>query len=478
MPHANARTKVLLVELNEIIWNLIDPLIAQGKLPTFALLERGGARAAPMSVDLPPQLDPWVTWTTVYTGQRQADHNVYFLEQPPETIRAKRIWELCHEQGLRVGVYGSLCSWPPREINGFYVPDTFAQDAATYPASLRPIQELNLTYARSIRLPSDHDGWLFKARLGAQIGALGLRPKTMARIARQLAEEQVNSGRRWKRVALQPIVNADFFAALYRSCRPDFATFHTNHVAHYMHTYWKAMDPERFAQPTSEGERRQYGGAIEHGYRTADELLQRMLRLMDAETTLVVASSMGQRPYTSELRGGKPISQLRSLDRLLEILGVQDRVRALSAMSDQFNLYANSGQTRAELETKLAAAYVDRPGSPLFHLIKLGECVSVSLNSHDRVCEASRIRFPHEAEGRTHRYGDLVYKTRLVKSGCHDPQGMMILYGTGIRAGAHVAECDNLDIAPTLLALMGIEAPREMKGRVLTEAFTGSSVTP
>src|SRR5215831_2181916 len=98
------RRKVLLVELNEVTWDLIDPLIEQGKLPTFARLKRDGVWAAPMSVDMPPHLDPWITWTTVYTGRAQEDHNVYFHEQPAETIRAERVWELCARRGLRVGV--------------------------------------------------------------------------------------------------------------------------------------------------------------------------------------------------------------------------------------------------------------------------------------------------------------------------------------------------------------------------------------
>ena len=55
------RRKVLLVELNEITWTLIKPLLDQGKLPTFARLMREGTSAAPVSVDLPPQLDPWIT---------------------------------------------------------------------------------------------------------------------------------------------------------------------------------------------------------------------------------------------------------------------------------------------------------------------------------------------------------------------------------------------------------------------------------
>jgi hypothetical protein len=38
----STRRKLLLVELNEITWDLIDPLIDEGKLPTFQLLKRGG----------------------------------------------------------------------------------------------------------------------------------------------------------------------------------------------------------------------------------------------------------------------------------------------------------------------------------------------------------------------------------------------------------------------------------------------------
>ncbi|HKR02818.1 MAG TPA: alkaline phosphatase family protein [Pyrinomonadaceae bacterium] len=466
-----ARKKVLLVEINEVTWNLIDPLIEQGKLPTFARLKREGAWAAPLSVDLPPQLDPWITWTTLYTGRPQAEHNVFFLQQPPETIRARRIWEICHEAGLKVGVYGSLCSWPPQKVRGFYVPDTFAPDTTTHPQSLEPIQKLNLTYTRSVRLPSDSDGVMFKAKLGAKLLKLGLSAGTMTRIARQLARERRQPELRWQRVALQPIANFDFFQNLYRRHRPEFASFHTNHVAHYMHTYWKAMQPEVFPQETGPEERSNYGGAIEHGYRTADELLSRMMKLLDDETVMVVASSMGQKPFITPLKKGKRIGQLRSLDHLVDILGAKGRVRALSTMSDQFNLYPDSPATKDFVLGCLRSAYVDSPARPMFYVDTVEDSITVTLNHYDETSEESRCIFPHRETENSYRFEDLVYGTGMVKSGCHDPVGVLMLYGPGVKGGAHLGECTNLDLAPTMLNLLGLPAPAEMTGRVLDEAF-------
>ncbi len=50
--------------------------------------------------------------------------------------------------------------------------------------------------------------------------------------------------------------------------------------------------------------------------------------------------------------------------------------------------------------------------------------------------------------------------------------------GAGIRRGAELQECTNLDFAPTILHLLGLPIPSHMKGRVLEEAFEGpTSVT-
>jgi hypothetical protein len=462
--------KVLLVELNEITWTLIDPMIAAGRLPTFAQLKQEGAWGSPLSVDLPPQLDPWITWTTVYTGRRQTEHNVYFLQQPPESIKAKRIWEICASHDLGVGVYGSLCSWPPRPVKGFYVPDTFSPDAATYPETLRSIQEMNLTYTRATRLAAERDGLSFKLRLGAQLARLGLSLRTMWRVARQLVRERGNTKQQWRRVALQPQLNFDFFKRLYRKHRPDFASFHSNHVAHYQHTYWKAMQPELFPQPSSPEEQSIYGEAIAHGYVVADELLGRILRLLERDTLLIVASSMGQQPYLSSLKDGKPVRQIRSLDKLMELISAPG-VGTLPTMSDQFNVYPQSEAAKEQILNGLRRAYVDRPERPLFYIDTVADGITATLRPYDQLTEDSVCYFPHNGNSRSVRYEDLIYHTGQIKSGCHHPRGVLMIYGEGVRRGYELPECNNLDLAPTMMALLGLPEADSCEGRVLREAF-------
>ncbi len=66
---ATPARKVVLVELNEITWRIVEPLLKEGALPGLAELIRNGAKATPVAPENPPDLDPWISWMTVYTGR-------------------------------------------------------------------------------------------------------------------------------------------------------------------------------------------------------------------------------------------------------------------------------------------------------------------------------------------------------------------------------------------------------------------------
>jgi arylsulfatase A-like enzyme len=65
-------------------------------------------------------------------------------------------------------------------------------------------------------------------------------------------------------------------------------------------------------------------------------------------------------------------------------------------------------------------------------------------------------------------------KDSTPKQGYHDQTGMLMMAGPGIRVGANADACTTLDLAPTLLTILGIPVPSHMKGRVLDELLEPS----
>ena len=58
----------------------------------------------------------------------------------------------------------------------------------------------------------------------------------------------------------------------------------------------------------------------------------------------------------------------------------------------------------------------------------------------------------------------------------YDVHNVLIAAGPDLRSGITAGlPSSNADLAPTFLALLGLEAPETMTGRVLTEAWTGRS---
>ena len=352
-----SRRKVILLELNEINWPVVDKLISQhgpDYLPNFRRLRERGSWATQVAVERPPYLDPWITWVTLHTGVPREVHGASVLEQDAVTITAKRTWDYAAEAGCSVGVFGSNSAYPPKPVRGFMIPGPFAPGDETYPETLQPVQALNRRYTQVHNKTTRALGPAQLARTALSLVGLGLRPQTLAAAALQLARERVAPKSRWKRVSLQPLVNWDFFSRLYRTHRPDFATWHSNHAAHYMHHYWRAWDDSQFLVRSSEEERANYSDAVPFGYRLCDELIGRFMRLMDANTVLVIASSMGQQPYvTDRYAAGKIVVRFQDAQRILDILGSEGVTELVPTMIPQWNLRVADPALRARLKARI-----------------------------------------------------------------------------------------------------------------------------
>jgi len=60
---------------------------------------------------------------------------------------------------------------------------------------------------------------------------------------------------------------------------------------------------------------------------------------------------------------------------------------------------------------------------------------------------------------------------RRVSERYHNEQAALFLYGRGVRPGVEIDGASILDVAPTLLTLLGLPAARDMPGRVLAQAL-------
>jgi predicted AlkP superfamily phosphohydrolase/phosphomutase len=137
----------LVVGLDGATFDAIDPLLAEGKLPNIGRVIRAGSRATLMSSA--PPLSP-IAWTSITTGANPGKHGIYdFAHRSsggydfvPYTARDKRlpaVWEILSEAGRRVCVVNVPLTYPPDKVNGVMLsgfPTPRNAEDWTYPLSL------------------------------------------------------------------------------------------------------------------------------------------------------------------------------------------------------------------------------------------------------------------------------------------------------------------------------------------------------
>jgi hypothetical protein len=252
-------------------------------------------------------------------------------------------------------------------------------------------------------------------------------------------------------------------------------------VAHYQHRFFRALYPDRFPDPTEASEVAQFGDAIRYGYLVTDRLLGRLLKLCDRQGDLVlcVASSMGQKAYVpSKYDKVAPLTcRVRSIERLIDILGLRGRCEYFSTMAPQWNVRITDDALRSRVKEDLLSARYQPVGKTMYSLIEVQGSLVLTPISHHGVGAGCQCNFPTLPGSPVYPFGELVVQaddTR--KSGCHDPVGLLAFYGTPVRPGPF-ADMNNLDVAPTLLTLMGLPVPPYMTGRVAAEAFRSGAST-
>lgn len=467
------KQKLILLELNEVPWRVIDDFCA--RRPGSAL-----ARRLPRCWQFETfaedrgHLSPWVTWPSVHRGVDDSRHTIAgFGQELAEIDRAyPPIWKLLAAHGVRTGVCGSLHSFQNLADTAaadhpyaFFLPDTFAAGSECFPRKLSVFQEFNLAMVQlSARNVSQRVRWSPALRLLGAAPGLGLKASTLVDVGLQLAAERLRPVRRVRRRTYQALLAFDVFLRQLRDTQPDFATFFTNHVASSMHRYWAARFPGDYpAFGLGADWVATYRDEIDFAMCKLDRCFARLAAFVERrpEYALWVATSMGQaatsaQPLETEL-------QLDDMARFTAALGLPSGVwRRQRAMLPQANVRVDSGWAEA---FRAALAEVAIQGQPLDVQHRPGNLFILRFG-HVNLREAPGCATLRGQPVALAELGlvNLRVEDRAGVTAYHIPQGSLLIYDPR-RAPPHGVrpQVSTLDLAPAILQRFGLAVPAYMR---------------
>lgn len=456
--------KVVVIGLDGASWNVIEPLLAEGKLPNLKRLMDGGAFGSLESCC--DTLSPSV-WTTIVTGRDRVDHGIYdFTMTDPHSGRmvkvnnthrqVKALWEILNGFGMRMGLVNLFTAYPFDKFDGFAYD---IERGEAYPELLLPPNEIvraeepdpQLTFAMSSRLVK----------------------------------------KEW-----------DLFFVYDRA------------IDAAQHRTWQYYEPEKFNRNKwliDDAGIAAHGRDIPNTYEEVDRRLGEFLADLGDDVAVVVVSDHG-----GQANADKKSWYLLATNRILADAGLmrldpgmlplpdasplyvmEGEKPALGNMWDRSVAYAVDGaaaRTSLALSEQVAdrevgAALVERMRSlrvgganlPLFTELELtrqsdnqgaapvwiikGKQADL-LNQID----ADLHTLPIGPDGQGKPLAEYVVQTPA--AGVHAPSGIIILSGPMFKDNLKLDEASVYDVTPTLLSVLGLSAAEDMPGQVLTEAFT------
>lgn len=512
-------TKVFVLGLDGATWDILGPLAEAGALPNLARLRQKGASGTLRSIF--PPLSP-VAWTGVMTGKNPGKHGVFeFLEfehnplggrvNTSRSIRSELLWEVAGRFGKRTIAGAVPMSYPPRPApDGFFLGDFLsppqAKDFSTDPALFA---ELESALGEPYR-PWDtsvHDG--------------GNEPQALASLTDFLdhhlrAVRFLMDARPWDLFIYDLMatdrIQHELWHAWDSSHRlakgRDLAKVREGFIA-----FWSKLDAgigdieAALPEDATLILMSDHGfGPVEHFVNFNVWLLEKgFIQLIDTpyvkqkhwcyrrgvtpEWIYNIMARFGQAKHRVSRFGG---SQDNALDRLAESVFLSRR-------------HIDWSKTKAYAQGNFGQIFLNRQGRqpngcvaeadvrPILDDLKaeLAELTHPETGAPlvERVYEADELYngpMSHLAPDLTVVLGDWRYRTiglhdftthKVISpafgpTGDHRMEGVFVATGPGIQPGAMLDDSATLlDIAPTVLHLLGVPSPDDLDGRSLTEVL-------
>jgi len=491
--------RILIVGLDGATFDVLDPLMEDGRMPNLRRLVETGTAGILESTK--PPITP-AAWTTFMTGKGPGRHGIVDFEKydvatntlafnSTYEIREKTIWEILSEKGFKVGSINLPMTYPPRRVNGFMIsgfetPSTEVE--FTYPGPLK--QEI-LQRWPTYSYRTDWQRHLF--------GGNALFQRNLDYITGSFSQGREIA------TYCGDTYGWDVLMVLYKL------------VDNLQHKTWKYLDPAHKGRYPRRA--RMIAGCFEALDREIGVLADYARR---HDAIVLVMSDHGHGSLDGKaqpnallkqwgylaIKSGAAQARLRA-QRIAERMLGHKRWRFAANQGIEHDLVLDWSRTQAcvmhagmygflyislkgrqpngvvdpadyerlrdELRARFLGVTARHPDGYGIHVFpevhRTEELYNCKRDEQPWLPDLLLVPHPGLAVVRKVRGGAAVRWSAVSRrEGTHRVEGILIANGPGVRQGHHV-HAQLADIAPTLLASLGLRVPADMEGRALAELF-------
>lgn len=464
--NSSAKNKVFLYGIDGATWDVINPLLKDGKLPNLKRIINTGVRGVLKSID--PPVSPMV-WTSISTGKIPDKHGVKDFYVTSKSVKTKRIWNILQENGWRVGLMDYLVTWPPERVNGFCIPSHFAHGVETYPENLSWINKLLIESKReeylSIKKSANYISKFLKYGVSSKTILNSSFFKLKNKLLRLSFYDYFYPVRK-----IKIDIRTDILKNLYKRFQVDFLAYITNLVDAASHNYWRFYQPEKFKDnKIDKNLLKKYGSIIVDSYIQADRTLRKILKIYNEKPIIIIVSDHGFQANTDK---NSQVSLTMKPKNIAKVLKLGDNYRYFNiGGSTIFRTTDENKESEEKLRKEILKFRIHNSSTLVF---KLNESklynVIVTLNKDIDFSDGTdfKIKAP---DGNIYKLKDFVRSSGKSISGTHHPDGIIILNGPVFKNGTQISNASVLDITPTILYSINLPIAKDFDGKVLLNAF-------
>jgi predicted AlkP superfamily phosphohydrolase/phosphomutase len=502
-------------------WDILRPLMSEGRLPILRGLMEKGVSGTLQSVF--PPLSP-VAWTTVMTGKNPGKHGIFeFVEHGHDPlkgrvnssrqIKSELIWETAGRFGKRTVAGAVPMSYPPRNAPGFFVGDFLspadAPDFASDPAAFERMKQA---------LGGNYRAWSTTTHDGGN-EAVVLADLTAFLEEHLAAVEHMATSHEWDLFMYDLMATDRIQHELWHAWQPthekakgrDLSKIREGFVA-----FWEKLDFGVGRILARLGPETNVILMSDHGFGPIERYVNFNVWLLDEGFIRLKDSFYVRQKHWFYRRGVTP----EWIYRVMARLGLADqRVSRFQGKQDNFwdRLATTAFLSARHIDWSNTVAYAQGNFGQIFLNVKGRQpngCVDPAdvPRMMDKIeARLKELKNPETGEPlveKVLRREDLYegplrgmgpdmtvvlkdwnYRTiglheftthkticpSFGPTGDHRMEGMIVGVGPAFEPGASPDGASLLDIAPTVLHLLGVPVPEDMDGRVLSELLKGEA---